>query len=255
MCAKLRHVQPLHQMYQVQHDPGQHSNRLMAPQPQGPMAQVPLITTGTHNEGLIPPQAHKMNNHEVPFYFDSLANSTSKGFTKWIDHHWEESNMLACNKLVRIHCTAGSVSVGFFVKHEANAKTLLFVKRMMVFLVQLTVPSAAPTQLSQCVNPDQLKTDRLANTLRLCGESCLTNLNFTSLKEMTKVYSSSLRSILVHKFSASKIVETDLENRFLSLLHFGSGQAFSLVTHDLSVPGISLGVLQRILSQVNRCYV
>ena len=34
-----------------------------------------------------------------------------KGITKWIDTLWEESNMLACNKPVRIHCKAGSVSV------------------------------------------------------------------------------------------------------------------------------------------------
>ena len=36
--------------------------------------------------------------------------------------------------------------------------------------------------------------------------------------EMTKVYSSSLRSILAHKSSASKIAETELENRFSNLL-------------------------------------
>ena len=34
-----------------------------------------------------------------------------KGITKWIDSLWEESDMLACNKVVRIHCKAGSVWV------------------------------------------------------------------------------------------------------------------------------------------------
>ena len=34
-----------------------------------------------------------------------------KGITKWIDTLWEESNMPACNKPVRNHCKAGSVSV------------------------------------------------------------------------------------------------------------------------------------------------
>ena len=34
-----------------------------------------------------------------------------KRTTKWIDTLWEESDMLACNKPVRIHCKAGSVSV------------------------------------------------------------------------------------------------------------------------------------------------
>ena len=34
-----------------------------------------------------------------------------KGITKWIDNLWEESNLPACNKPVRIQCKAGSVSV------------------------------------------------------------------------------------------------------------------------------------------------
>ena len=44
----------------------------------GPMAQDHLMTTETLDEGLILPQAQKMNNHEVPSYFDSLANNTAK---------------------------------------------------------------------------------------------------------------------------------------------------------------------------------
>ena len=34
-----------------------------------------------------------------------------KGITKWIDNLWEDSKLPACNKPVRIHCKAGSVSV------------------------------------------------------------------------------------------------------------------------------------------------
>ena len=37
--------------------------------------------------------------------------------------------------------------------------------------------------------------------------------------KMTKVFSFSQRSMLAHKFSASKIAETELENRFSNLLH------------------------------------
>ena len=36
------------------------------------------MTTETHDEGLILPQAQKMNNHEVPSYSDPHANNTSK---------------------------------------------------------------------------------------------------------------------------------------------------------------------------------
>ena len=66
-----------------------------------------------------------------------------KGVTQWIDTLWDESGMLACDKPTRIHCKAGSVSVRL-LKHEANVKTLLTVKRMMAFLIQSTVPSAVP---------------------------------------------------------------------------------------------------------------
>ena len=75
--------------------------------------------------------------------------------------------------------------------------------------------------------------------------------------KMTKVFSSSQLSMLAHKSSASKIAETELENQFFKLAPLGSGQTFTLVAPDLSlsVPGISLEVLQRVLSQANRPHV
>ena len=118
--------------------PGLQSNKLTAPQPQGPMAQGHLMTTETHDEGLILPQAQKMNNHEVPSYFDSLANNTSKQlrsgsipFGKSLIC-WHVTNLLGFIAK-QVPCQSG-----LFLKHEANVKTLLFDIRMMVFLMQLT---------------------------------------------------------------------------------------------------------------------
>ena len=119
------------------------------------------MTTETHDEGLILPQAQKMNNHEVQSYFDSLANNTSKEL--------HSGSILFGKSLICWHVTnlSGFIAKqvpclsGLFLKHEANVKTLLFDIRMMVFLMQLTALSAAPILLSQCVNPDQLKTERL----------------------------------------------------------------------------------------------
>ena len=88
----------------------------------------------------------------------------------------------------------------------------------MVSPMQLTVPSAAPMQISLSANPNQLKTERLENNLRLCGKNWLTNLKFSSLVEITKVHSSSQRSILARMSSASKIAETGLENLCSNLL-------------------------------------
>ena len=58
-------------------------------------------------------EAPKMNNQEVPFYYDSLASNTTKGL-QWIDNLWERSNIPADNRLVTIHCKAGSVSARLF---------------------------------------------------------------------------------------------------------------------------------------------
>ena len=67
-------------------DLGKNSERAMGPQPDpqplglsGPMAQGHLMTIETQDEDLIRSQAPKMNNREVPFYYDSLASNTTKG--------------------------------------------------------------------------------------------------------------------------------------------------------------------------------
>ena len=95
--------------------------------------------------------------------------------------------------------------------------------------MQLTVPSGAPMLLSQCANPDQLKTERLENNLSRCGKNWLTSLKCSFLMQMTKVYSSSLRSILAHRSLASKIAETDLESRFSNLLRLVADKRLHLL--------------------------
>ena len=54
-----------------------------------------------------------------------LCEQYHKGITKWIDNPWEESNMPACNKLVRIHCKAGSVSVRLVSETRAKCQDFL----------------------------------------------------------------------------------------------------------------------------------
>ena len=86
-----------------------------------------------------------------------------------------------------------------------------------------------PILLSQCVNLDQLMNERLENNLSRCGKYWLTSLKFSFLMQMTKVYSSSLRSILAHKFSALKIAGTELENRFSNLLRLVADKRLHLL--------------------------
>ena len=73
--------------------------------------------------------------------------------------------------------------------------------------------------------------------------------------EMTKVHLSSQRSMLAHMSSASKVEETELENRCSNLLLLEVDKHLPLVAPELSVPGISLEVLQRVLSQANNVNV
>ena len=96
-------------------------------QPQGPMAQDHLMTIGIRDADLIFPQALLMNMREVPSYYVFPCEQHHKGITKWIDNLWEESNMPACNKPVRIHCKAGSVSVRLVF--ETRGKCQDFVAR------------------------------------------------------------------------------------------------------------------------------
>ena len=65
------------------------------------------------------------------------------------------------------------------------------------------------------------------------------------------MFSISQRWMLAHKSSASKIDRNGNGKLVFKLDPLVSGQTFTLVTPDLSVPGISLEVLQRVLSQAS----
>ena len=101
----------------------------------------------------------------------------------------------------------------------------------MVSPMKLTLLSAAPKQLFRYANPNHLKTERSGSNFRLCGECWPDSSKFSSLMEMTKVHLLSQRSMLAHKFSASRVVE----NLCSKLAPFGSGQLFTLVAPDLCV--------------------
>ena len=213
-------------------DLGIHSDILMAPQPlglSGPMARDHLMTTEKQDECLIHSPAPKMNNPVVPFYYDSLANNTTKGLHSGSITFGKNPMCQRATNLSEFIAKQVPCQSGLFLKHEPNVRTLLLDTRMMVSLVQLTLPSVVPIQISLSGNPNQLKTERSENNLRLCGENWPTNLKFFSVMEMTKVYSSSQRSMLAHKSSASRIEETELENRFSNLLRLEADKLLPLL--------------------------
>ena len=147
-------------------DLGIYSDMVMAPQPlglSGPMALGHLMTTEIQDEDLIRSQAPKMNKHEVPSCYGSRANNTTKELRSGSIIFWEESNMPACNKPVRICCKAGSVSVRLVFETRAKCHDFIARYKDDGILMQLTVPSAVPIQISLSANPNQLKIERLEN--------------------------------------------------------------------------------------------
>ena len=201
-------------------DLGIFSDFAMAPQALdllGPTAQGHLMTVEIRGVDLIRSQAPKMNRHEVPSYYGSHANNTTMGL--------RSGSMIFAKNPICPHTTNLSEFIAkqflrrpdSFLKHEPNVRTLWSDIKMMVSHTKLTVPSAAPIQLSLSANPNQLKTERLENNVRLCAENWLTNLKFSSLMEMTKVRLSSQRSMPAHKSSAKRIEETGSENRCSNL--------------------------------------
>ena len=162
--------------------------------------------------------------------------------------------MPAFNKPVRIYCKAGSVSVRLVF--ETRAKFQDFVARKKDGTpMELTVLSAAPVQLSLSANPDHLKTERSVNNLRPCEENCQISSKFSSLMEMTKVHLSSQCSKTRSQVLSIKDRRNGIGKLVFKRASLGSGQTLTLVSPDLSVPGVSADVLQRVLSQANSAKV
>ena len=111
----------------------------------------------------------KMNNSVVPFYFDSLANNTTKGLQSGSITFGKNPICQRATNLSKFIAKQVLCQSGLFLKHEPNVRTSLLDFRMMVSLMQLTVPSAVPIlQVSLSANPKQFKTERSDNNLRLC---------------------------------------------------------------------------------------
>ena len=100
VCARSRHMQPQHQMLPVRKDLGLHSNKLTAPQPQGPHGPGSSDDNRNTRRRLdissLLADEHARSAVLLPF----PSEQYHKGITKWITNLWEESNMPADNKLL-----------------------------------------------------------------------------------------------------------------------------------------------------------
>ena len=178
-----------------------------------------------------------------------------KGITKWIDTFWVESNMQACNKPVRIHCKAGSVSVRLVF--EIRGKCQDFIARSQDD--GITFPINSPfccTSTTIAVRQSRSIEDREIGK---------------QFAPLWKALADQLKILFPDEDDESVFIlpALDARSQILSikdrrngigkpvfkLAPLGSGQTFTLVTPDLSVPVISSEVLQRVLSQANRPHV
>ena len=220
---------------------------MTAPQLLGPMVWDHLIKTETHDEGLILLQVHEMNNHEVPSYRVPCEQYT-KGITQWIDTLWEESGLLACNKPFGIHCKAGSVSVRLVF--ETRGKSQDFVARYKDDAIPYTIN-----------NPFCCTSTTITVRQSISIEDREIEKKFPPLwKELAE----QLEILFLDGDDEGVVIlpALDVRSQILSvedrrngigkpgfkLAPLGSGQTFTLVASDLSVPGISHEVLQRVFS-------
>ena len=120
----------------IQQDFGIFLDRIPAPQPLGPSGPMDLdhpMTTGIQDVDLIPSLVVKMNKHEVPSYYGSLANNTTKGITKWINNLWgriqhcQHTRNLSEFIAKQVLCRPDSYS-----KQEPNVRSLWPGKKTMV---------------------------------------------------------------------------------------------------------------------------
>ena len=149
---------------------------------------------------------------EVPSCYSSHANNTTKGLRSGSIISVKNPTCQPTVDLLRFIVKQVPCRSGLLLNHEANVQTSLLDIKMMVFLMRLTVFVAVSKQLLLSANPDQSRTEKSASNVHHCGGCCLTNLNFSSLMEMTKLLLSSQPSTLAQRSSALKIEETGLEN-------------------------------------------
>ena len=216
------------------------------------MAQDHLMTTETYDEDLIPSPAPRMNNHEVPSNFDSLANNTSNGLQSG-------STPFGNNPICRLVTNLSE-----------------FIAKQSVRLVFETRGKCQDLK-ARCMDDGM---PYVINSPFCCTNTTITVRQSRSIEDreigkqfapLWKGLADQLKVLFPDEDDEGVFILPALDARsqilgikdrrngigkpVFKLAPLGSGQTFTLVAPDLSVPGISLEVLQRVLSQANRLHV
>ena len=172
-----------------------------------------------------------------------LCEQYLKGITKWIDTFWDESNMQACNKPVRIHCKAGSVSVRLVFETRGECQD--FVARCK----DDGIPDAINSPFCRASSTIVVRQSRSIEDREMGKHFAL----------LWKVLAEQLRVLFADEDDEGVFIlpALDARSHFLNikgrrngigkqvfkLAPLGSGQTFTFATPDLSVPCISPKVL------------
>ena len=208
------------------------------------------MTVQIRGVDLIRSQAPKMNKHEVPSYYGSCANNTTKGLRSGSIIFGKNPTCQHTTKLSEFIARQVPCRPDLYLKQEPNVRTLWPDIKTMASLMKLTVPSAASKQLSRCVNPNRLKTVRLENNLRLCGENWQINSSLFPDGDDEGAFIVPALDARSHVLSI-KDRNNGVGKPVFKLASLGSGQLFTLVSLDLSVLGVSAEVLQLVVSEAN----
>ena len=171
-----------------------------------------------------------------------------KGITKWIDDLWEGSNMPACNKLVRIYCKAGSVSVRLVFETRGNCQD--FIVRYKDDGIHYAINSPFC-----CANTNIIVRQSKTIEDQEIGKQFAPL--WRELADHLKVLfpdGDDECAFIIPAFDARSQIHSIKDRRngigkpVFKLAPLESGQIFTFVAPDLCVPGISPAVLQRVLS-------
>ena len=216
---------------------------LMAPQPlglSGPMAQGRVTITKIRNVVLILSHAQRMNMHEVPFHYASLANKTTKGLQSVSITFGKNPICQHTTNLSEFIAKQVPCGSGLYLKHEQNVKILLLDVKMMVSPILLINSSICCVNTTIAVNQSNSCEDRkigkqfaplwkeLADQLQVLFPEGDDDGAFIipALDARSQVLNINDR-------------RNGVEKLVFKLASLGSGQTFTLVAPDLSVPGVS----------------
>ena len=196
-------------------------------------SQGHLMTVEIRGVDLIRSQAPKMNKHEVPSYYGSFANNTTKGVRSGLNIFWKNPICQHSTNLSEFIVRQVLCRSGLYLKHESNVETFLAREE------DDGIPYAIDSPFC-CTNTNIIVRQSKSIEDREIGRQ------FALFLERIDARSQVL-SIKDRRNGVGKPVF-----KFASL---GSGQTFTFVAPEVSVPGISLEVLQRVLAQANRVNV